>query len=339
MRARRGAVESFAQPTMVSVSGHSLEHNPAMDNAERYLVTGAGGCLGAWTIRQLVAEGAAAVALDRVADARRLRLLMSDEQLAGVTWVEGDITSLAAVERVLDEHEVRAVIHLAALQVPFCRADPPLGARVNVEGTVNVFEAVRRRPGRFGPVVYASSTAAHDDSTLYGVYKRANEGTAQVYQAENGVSSLGLRPHTVFGPGRDQGLTSAPTLAMVAAAAGRPFQIGFGGRLAMQYAPDVAACFVAAARSGYEGATVSDLDGDVVSVEEVVAAIEAAAPGAAGRITHGSEPLPFPAEADGGVLRAAIGDVPRTPFPQAVSDAIERFRGLVAEGLVVAPGD
>ena len=30
----------------------------------------------------------------------------------------------------------------AALQVPFCRADPPRGALVNVVGTVNVFEAV-----------------------------------------------------------------------------------------------------------------------------------------------------------------------------------------------------
>ena len=55
------------------------------------------------------------------------------------------------------------VIHLAALQVPFCRADPPLGARVNVVGTVNVFEAVARRgDGGIAPVVYASSIAAYD---------------------------------------------------------------------------------------------------------------------------------------------------------------------------------
>ena len=85
------------------------------------------------------------------------------------------------------------MVHLAALQVPFCRADPPLGARVNVVGTVNVLEAAARRADRIaGPVVYASSVAAYDaleegetapamqgvPSTLYGVYKRANEGTA-----------------------------------------------------------------------------------------------------------------------------------------------------------------
>ena len=102
----------------------------------------------------------------------------------------------------LDEHAITHVVHLAALQVPFCRADPPLGARVNVVGTVNVFEAVARRRERIaGPVVYASSVAAYDaldegedhtamegvPSTLYGVYKRANEGTASVYAAEQDV--------------------------------------------------------------------------------------------------------------------------------------------------------
>ena len=64
---------------------------------------------------------------------------------ARVTFVAGDITDLDAVERASTRHGITNVIHLAALQVPFCRADPPLGARVNVVGTVNVFEAVKRR--------------------------------------------------------------------------------------------------------------------------------------------------------------------------------------------------
>ena len=48
--------------------------------------------------------------------------------------VKGDITELAAVERALDEHEITRVVHLAALQVPFVRANPPLGMHVNVAG-------------------------------------------------------------------------------------------------------------------------------------------------------------------------------------------------------------
>ncbi len=126
------------------------------------------------------------------------------------------------------------------------RADPLLGSRVNVVGTVNVFEATKQR--ELGPVVYASSIAAlapdgsdtAPPSTLYGVFKRANEQGAGVYFAENGVSSVGLRPHTVYGIGRDQGVTSAPTTAMLAAVAGVPYRIPYGGACQLQLARDVA---------------------------------------------------------------------------------------------------
>ena len=309
---------------------------------ECYLVTGANGCIGAWTVAQLAREGVPVVALDASDDLHRLRLLLDEDAVAGLTRVRGDITDLDALERTLDEHGVTHVIHLAALQVPFCRADPPLGARVNVVGTVNVFEAVRRRADRMGPVVYASSVAAYDalddtttgaamqgvPSTLYGVYKRANEGTATVYAAENGIASVGLRPHTVYGPGRDQGVTSAPTTAMLHAAAGLPYELPFGGAYQLQYAPDVAAAFVRAAREPAAGAELRDVGGPTVHTEEVVAAIEAAAPGA--RITFADVELPFPAD---------TGDpASATPLREGVADAIERFRDLLGRGLVARPG-
>jgi nucleoside-diphosphate-sugar epimerase len=201
----------------------------------RYLVTGALGAVGAWTVRALLDRGHDVVTYDLGGSDHRLRLALTDEQLAKLARVHGDVTDLAQLERVLDEHDVTAVIHLAALQVPFVRDDPVAGARVNVTGTVNVLEAVRRRGGGMRPVVYASSIAAVPEpgeahpSTLYGVFKLANEGTAERYFADYGVSSVGLRPHTVYGPGRDQGLTSAPTSAMAAAAAGREYRIPFGG--------------------------------------------------------------------------------------------------------------
>jgi len=112
---------------------------------ERFLVTGALGCIGAWTVRTLVRDGAQVTAFDLGSDRRRLRMIMTPDELAKVSFETGDITDLDALAAALDRNESTNVIHLAALQVPFCRADPPLGARVNVLGTVNVFEAVRRR--------------------------------------------------------------------------------------------------------------------------------------------------------------------------------------------------
>jgi UDP-glucuronate 4-epimerase len=308
---------------------------------ERFLVTGAGGCIGAWVIAQLVGEGTPAVAFDASDDDHRLRLLLDDAALAALPRVRGDITDLAGFERTVDEHGITHVIHLAALQVPFCRADPPLGARVNVVGTVHVFEAVAKRADRMGPVVYASSVAAYDaleegetaaamqgvPSTLYGVFKRANEGTASVYAAEQGIRSVGLRPHTVYGPGRDQGLTSAPTVAMLAAAAGEDYTLPFGGRYQLQYAPDVAAAFVAAARGKPDGAELRDIGGPTVHTDEVIAAIGAVAPGVA--IDYEPVELPFPA--DTGDHAAA------TPLEAGVADAIGRFRDLLDRGLVARP--
>jgi UDP-glucuronate 4-epimerase len=308
--------------------------------AERFLVTGANGCIGAWIIAQLTHEETPVVAFDASDDDHRLRLVLEEDAVAGVTRVHGDVTDLDFLERALDDHAITHVIHLAALQVPFCRADPPLGARVNVVGTVNVFEAVARRADRMGPVVFASSVAAYDaldgtgaaamqgvPSTLYGVYKRANEGTATVYAQERDTPSVGLRPHTVYGPGRDQGLTSAPTTAMLAAAAGRPYTLPFGGAYQLQYAPDVAAAFVAAARAPARGARVEDIGGPAVHTDELIAAIAGAAPGA--EISYEPVELPFPSDTGGGT--------PATPLREGVADAVDRFRDLLARGLVAAP--
>jgi UDP-glucuronate 4-epimerase len=316
----------------------------------RFLVTGAHGCIGAWVVHELVDEGHDVTTFDLSTDPRRLRLLLDDAALAGVPHVAGDISDLAGLERALDRHAITNVIHLAALQVPFCRADPPLGARVNVLGTVNVFEAVRRRAGRMAPVVYASSVAAFDAAeehvapgmtghpgTLYGVFKRANESTASVYREENGVSSIGLRPHTVYGPGRDQGLTSAPTVAMLAAAAGVPYRIPYGGAAQLQYAQDVARAFIAASRSGYEGASVHNLPGTRVSIAEVVESIAAAEPGSAGAIAFDDVTLPFPEEADSGSFDEIAPGFVDTPLDEGVKATIERFRKLLSEGLVAAP--
>ncbi len=316
----------------------------------RVLVTGAYGCIGAWVVRDLVRRDIDVIAHDIGDDPRRMALVMEPAELERVPRVRGDVTDLAALETLIDSHGVTNVIHLAALQVPFCRADPVRGAQVNVVGTVNVFEAVARRADRMGPVVYASSVAAYDaidgssapamssvPGTLYGVYKRANEGTAAIYHAERGVSSIGLRPHTVFGPGRDQGLTSAPTAAMLAAAAGVPYRIPYGGRSQFQYAPDVARAFVQAALGGREGAAVHNLAGEAVAMDGVVAAIEAAAPAAAGLIEFDDVLLPFPSEVDAASLAETVGVVAELPFAEGVADAVARFRRLLADGLVT-PG-
>jgi nucleoside-diphosphate-sugar epimerase len=307
-----------------------------------YLVTGALGAIGAWAVRSLVDRGHRVVTFDLGGSDHRLGFALSDDELAELTRVEGDVTDLAALDRVFDEHDITDVIHLAALQVPFVRADPIAGSRVNVTGTVNVLEAVRRSGNVARPVVYASSIAALAEggghpSTLYGVFKRANEGTAERYFPDYGVSSVGLRPHTVYGPGRDQGVTSAPTAALVSAAARQPYRIPFGGALQMQYVADAGEAFVRAGEAAGEGASVHNLDGPVVSMTELIEHIERAAPDAAGLITADERPLPFPAGVDATSFVELVGAPVARPIEAGVRDALERFEQLLADGRVTAP--
>lgn len=306
------------------------------------LVTGALGCVGAWAVKAILDDGNEPVGYDLGDADHRLRLVLSVEERERLTLVRGDVTDLDALGRALDEHEITRVVHLAALQVPFCRADPVLGARVNVVGTVNVFEAVKARLERIPGVAYASSAAVYGPTdpspapesgglapaTLYGVFKLANEGTALLYWAESRVPSIGIRPYVVYGPGRDQGMTSGPTLAMEAAAGGEGFEIAYGGAAQYDYAPDVGRAFVRAAACS-AGAVVANFPGVRAEMSDVVGAIEAAVPELAGRITWDDETsLPFPAQLESRALEAAVGPLTETPLAVGVAETIARYRSI-----------
>jgi UDP-glucuronate 4-epimerase len=330
---------------MATVGQWELEEHVG---SERYLVTGGLGCIGAWTLRNLVRSGADVVSFDLGAVHRRPGLIMTPEELAAVTFVQGDITRKEDIDSVLDENQITRVIHLAALQFPFCKADPVLGSQVNVVGTVNMFQAAAERRDQIAKIVYASSVATFDESdddggpvssdqqgnpvSLYGVFKAANEGTAKVFWLDENVSSIGLRPWTVYGVARDQGQTSTPTKAMLAAALGVPYEISFGGRLQFQLASDIAEMFIRSVHAGVSGALVLNTGGAVHSMTDVVDAIDLAMPSQAGNITFADASMPYPPEFDGEALSDVIGPLPNTPLDRGVAETVESFAQLVGEG-------
>ncbi len=301
--------------------------------SRRFLVTGALGCIGAWTCAALAEDGDEVVGFDLGTDTWRL-------QLAGVgrvPVVQGDITDRAAIDTALDGYRITHVVHLAALLLPTIKADPPHGTAVNVGGTVNVLDAAKTRGLS---VAYASSAAVYsraDDhggpvgndvvghpTTFYGVHKQACEGLARIFWQEDHVPSVGIRPFIVYGPGRDAGLTASPSLAMAAAARGEDSTIAFGGRTQLQFAPDTGRVFAAAARAATEGARVFHLGGPAVTLAETAAAIEAVS-GTRVAVDE-STLLPFPEEFDGAPLDEALGGIRWTPLEEGVRLTIERLR-------------
>ena len=311
--------------------------------AETYFITGAQGCIGSWVVKALVERGDVPVVFDRSDDSRRLSAIISDDSLQQVRFVIGEITDYQNVLSALKESGAQRVIHLAGLQVPTCKADPVAGAMVNVVGTLNVFEAVKTI-GASG-VVYASSAAVYgmndDDvaldesadcepSTHYGVFKRANEGNAGVYFLDHGISSVGLRPLTVYGVNRDTGLTSDPTKAMKAAVLGRPFHIRFGGSTDFQYVADTAAAFIACADQLPQGASVFNLHGDAVAVSRVAEIINRNV--ATELVTFGGPEIPVASSMNDAAIRRVISGLPSTPLEAGINDTMKTFRLLRDEG-------
>jgi nucleoside-diphosphate-sugar epimerase len=119
---------------------------------------------------------------------------------------------------------------------------------------------------------------------------------------------------------------------MFAAAVGQPYRIPFGGRGDFQYADDVARAFIACARAPFEGAEIYNLRGSVAYMQEVVDAIEAAAPEARGTIAYDEQPLALPEEFDAAPLTRVIGQLPYTPLREAVAETVALFRERVASG-------
>jgi len=298
-------------------------------------VTGALGCIGAWTVHQLRERGFRVVAFDRATDKRRLLLLAGEGGLEGVTFVEGDITDIGALESAMRANDVGHVIHLGALQVPACRVDPPLGALVNVVGTTNVFQVARRLS--IPHVVYTSSVAVFDRTddttgattprpgTQYGVFKLANEGTARVYWKDFGLGSIGLRPLTVYGPGRDQGMTSSATKAIVAALLGLRYEVSFGGSTLFNYAGDLARALVKAVLTDPGGAEVFNLNGIRTSIPEFIDGIEMVVEGATGLLTFRPEPLQFPDDVDTSGLEL-LGPPPVIPLLEGIRQSVDVYR-------------
>ncbi|MDE2951790.1 MAG: NAD(P)-dependent oxidoreductase [Chloroflexota bacterium] len=309
--------------------------------ADTYLVTGGMGCIGAWALYYLRRAGKKAVNFDQSADRRRLDWLMSAEEQSEITFVQGDLRDTDSLKAVFAEHGITHVIHLAALQVPFCRANPVLGAQVNVTGAVNIFEAAHANgvahlafassigvygpPSEFPPGLIPNDAPQHP-RTLYGAYKVCNEQTAKVYFYDQGITSTWLRPYTVYGVGRDQGMTSEPTHALVAAVKGEPYQVGFSGTMQFQFAPDVARQFILAAEQPLDGAYGFNLGQKPATVEQFVDIATGILPGA--KIEVADNPLPFPAGFDDSELRANFDMIYETPLDEGIAATIERIQGL-----------
>jgi nucleoside-diphosphate-sugar epimerase len=314
----------------------------------RVFMTGGYGCIGAWVAKRLVETGREVWIFDLKEDTHRLDLVLEPDDRPRVHFIAGDVSDVDAVRSAVAGCGATHLLHLAGLQTPTCRTQPILGARVNVIGTLAVFEAALALKERVRRVVYASSAAVHGPAdgsggrlgdevrlspvTHYGAYKVCNELNARVYWLDHGITSVGLRPWTVYGVGRDFGMTSEPTKAIKSVAVGRPYRISYGGRQDLQYVGDVAETFIRAIDQPFEGADAFNLSGAVETIESFVEALCRVVPEARGLVSHGDRQLPIAADLDDTRLQARLGPIPTTPLEEGIAETFRRFAALRDQG-------
>lgn len=311
------------------------------------LVTGGCGFLGAWVLRRLLADGHDATVWDIERNEARWHFAMNVQEIERIRFRQVRVDDAAAVQKAMAECQPDAVIHLAGIQVPGCRANPIAGAAVNVIGTLAIFEAARALKNPPG-VAYASSAAVfgadHDypdgagdasppkPGTIYGAFKSCNELCAKVYGMDYGLRSAGFRPLTVYGPGRDVGMTSFPTRAIAAALLTVPFEIPFRGKTAYTYVEEVASYFVEAALDPPQGAPAFTVGGVIVDTAAFVAELDRQIPGTAAlvRVTGGD--LPIASNLVDADLRAAFPAIERISLKDGIAKTIDIFRRRQSEG-------
>ena len=178
----------------------------------RALVTGAYGLLGGWLVKALLERRADVTVLQRDERPRSMLALIGLEPR--VTVVHGDLTREGLVERVVGEHEIDTVFHLAAqTQVPTANRSPASTFETNIRGTWLLLEACRVL--QVPRVVVASSDKAYgahsdlpyrEDHALaprypYDVSKAATDLLARSYWHTWGVPVAVTRMANLYGGG------------------------------------------------------------------------------------------------------------------------------------------
>ena len=318
------------------------------------LVTGGYGCIGAELVKWLLRNTDEEVLLgSRTVNEERTLRTFHDVETAKLVCIEMDVSDQSQIDHAFKQHSISRVAHLGALQTPDCNAHRDLGLQINLGGTQKLVEVAKAQSQRLERFVFASSigvygprasyptprvplSAEPNPVNVYGVWKHASEQVLKLFAAETGVPTVSLRPGVLFGPGRDQGLTSTPTTAMKCVALKRPYKIPFRSKQDYLYAPDVGAAFGVALTEPFTGYDIFTLPAKTVAMEELVATMREAAEEAGLAetfdISFGDEEVPFICDLEFDAMLKAFPATPQTDFKQALVESLNVFKDQIARG-------
>lgn len=221
----------------------------------RVLVTGGHGFIGAHILKQLVERGHDVTNLD-ISDPSPISAELADD----VTFLKGDITDPVDVYDAVVSADPDRIVHMAAILGRPCETNPRRAFEINVDGTLNVFEAavtcgVERVVAAASMEVYGSidddrerltEDAPREPDNVYGMTKYVLEYLGSTYQQQHGLEFAAMEPAHGLGPDRLRGNVD-DALVVKAAVSGVPFSVpAFDYPYEVIYIEDEARAFVEA---------------------------------------------------------------------------------------------
>ena len=339
----------------ISARRQQKDETPVAETtSERILVTGGFGCIGVQVVKWLLLNTDATVIVGaREVTTERINRLFGASTSDCLSCVHLDVRDQQQLEDVLQANEVTRVVHLAALQTPDCNANRDLGLQINLAGTQNLIEAVKRCGPTLRRFLFASSVAVYGPRSLYpgskvpmlaepapvnvyGAWKLAGEQITRFLFQETGIPSLCIRPGVLFGPGRDAGLTAAPTTAMKHVALRKGYEIPFKSRQDYLYSPDVGAAFGNALLAPFSEYGVFTLPSHTVDTRKFLETLYQAAAELGCledvQISIGDADVPFICDLEFEPFLNAFPSTPHTPLLTAVKESLVFFRQQVEAG-------
>lgn len=335
-----------------------------MQRGDTVLVTGGAGFAGAYVVRALVDRGYRVVVYD-IGNFRPETRFVVGDAMDKVAMESGSIDNFPRVLEVVMKHRPRAIAHLGAIMdIGFLDRNPMVAYKVNVGGTLNMFEAARLHG--VGRVVMFSTIAAigkkhyepidADHPTImartgplgsYGAAKVASEAFAFAYQQSFNLDTRIIRPSALYGFGMSWMAPNYMKQIVEPAVVGQPVRLATGGSMPRDYVhvSDLASLAVAVlegpdeadrvffAATGESLRTCSDVGrivrnlvkGASVEIGEALTEVDRAE-------------LPFRGQISIENARRQLGWSPRyTKLEDGVAEYVDRLRAYLGQGGALAP--
>lgn len=206
------------------------------------LLTGATGFIGSYILKLFISEGHTVIGYDNTLANTSIQDILTEEEIKSCTLLQGDVGDLPRILNICKENQIDTIVHLAGL-LASAEENCPEAVRINIMGTINMFEAARILGIR--RVVWASSQtifgppskhseewipndAPHFPWSVYSACKSYLEYMGKHYFEAFGVDNIALRYCIVYGVGRQQRHGNYPVQLIDNPAWGRKGVVNFG---------------------------------------------------------------------------------------------------------------